>query len=247
MTLPREVALVSTDRGPRLTQRVVDQVGDLLEKDKASMAADVALAGTTELGLSGEVARIDLTLDPGTAERSGIRVFGTADGVGTLIGYDATTGRVFVDRRNSGDVDFHPRFASVEDAPVARNEDGTVTLEVYLDRASVELFANGGLVTITDQVFPLAGADRIDGFAQGGEAVIRSIAVTPLTPTMWQGEPTESPSPEPSPRPTGPSTPGPSGGPSPEPTGSSSPDPSASPTPSPRPSKPGVGLPHTGS
>ncbi len=111
--------------------------------------------GETDLRLSGDVVKVDLTLRPGDAEQAGITVFGD-DTSGTRIGYDTTTGRVFVDRRDSGNVDFHPAFASVEDAPVAL-VDGAVTIEAYLDRASVELFAAGGRTTITDQVFPNAG------------------------------------------------------------------------------------------
>jgi levanase len=59
-----------------------------------------------------------------------------------------------------GDVSFHPAFASVEDAPVEL-EDGRLALRVWVDRASVEVFAQGGLTTITDQVLPAAGADRV--------------------------------------------------------------------------------------
>jgi levanase len=77
---------------------------------------------------------------------------------------------------------------------VALAEDGTVTLELYLDRASVELFTDDGRVTITDQVFPNAGADEITGWSTGGVAVLESITVTPIVPTMWNvPEPVEAP------------------------------------------------------
>ncbi len=57
--------------------------------------------GETDLQLSGDVVKVDLTLRPGDAEQAGITVFGD-DSSGTRIGYDTTTGRVFVDRRDSG-------------------------------------------------------------------------------------------------------------------------------------------------
>nr|BFF09292.1 hypothetical protein GCM10025699_05950 [Microbacterium flavescens] len=185
MTLPREVKLTETPDGPRLTQKVVSQIDDQLQTDAAQRRSDVTVTGDTALDLSGEVVKVDLTLQPGDADRAGIVVFGDGE-TGTRIGYDADTERVFVDRRDSGDVDFHPAFVSVEDAPVALSEDGTVTLELYLDRASVELFAAEGRVTITDQVFPRAGADDITAWSEGGTAVIQAITVTPITPTMWK-------------------------------------------------------------
>lgn len=188
MTLPREVTLTSTEEGPRLTQRIVPQIDTLLETEKATTRTDVQVTGDTDLDLSGETVKVDVTLRPGDADSAGITVFGD-DTSGTRIGYDARAGRVFVDRTDSGNTDFHPAFASVDDAPVALDEDGTVTLELYLDKASVELLTADGRTTITDQVFPNAGADRISAWSQGGEATISSITVTPLRPSMFAPKP----------------------------------------------------------
>nr|WP_243077201.1 GH32 C-terminal domain-containing protein [Microbacterium sp. SS28] len=185
MALPREVRLVTTDKGPRLAQSVVSQLDAQVDAPKARTVEDVSLEGPTELGLEGDVVKIEAVLRPSESDRAGITVF-EGGGKGTRIGYDSETGRVFVDRRNSGEVGFHPAFASLEDAPLALREDGTVALEVYLDRASVELFAGDGLVTITDQVFPVAGAKGISAWSEGGGATLESLTVTPLIPTMWQ-------------------------------------------------------------
>lgn len=192
MSLPREVQLVTTDRGPRLTQSVVSQVADQLDTAAAESVQDVVLDGATELGLTGDVVKIEARLRPGASTRSGITVF-EGGGAGTRIGYDSETGRVFVDRRDSGVVGFHPAFASIEDAPVGLAEDGTLTLEIYLDRASVEVFSDDGLVTITDQVFPLDGATGISAWSEGGEATLEELTVTPLIPTMWQPSDTTAP------------------------------------------------------
>ncbi|WP_268806966.1 GH32 C-terminal domain-containing protein [Nostocoides jenkinsii] len=54
----------------------------------------------------------------------------------------------------------------------------------YLDRSSVEVFAQGG-TTITDQVFPSAGSDGIGLFAKGGTAQLDKLTVTPLAPSMF--------------------------------------------------------------
>lgn len=192
MALPREVRLVTTDRGPRLTQRVVSQIDAQLDTGAAASVHDIALTGPTDLGLSGDVVKIDAVLRPGDATRSGITVF-EGGGAGTRIGYDRDTERLFVDRRDSGVVDFHPAFASIEDAPMELDEDGTVAFEIYLDRASVELFSSDGRVTITDQVFPLDGAEGISAWSEGGEATLEDLTVTPLIPTMWQPQDTSPP------------------------------------------------------
>ncbi|MET3903169.1 GH32 C-terminal domain-containing protein [Paenarthrobacter sp. 4246] len=187
MSLPREVQLTQTPDGPRLTQSVVKQVDKLAKKPSYSDRNGGAIkAGTTPLpaAASGQVQRVDITFAPGTAKKSGITVLGDGNS-STVIGYDSTTGTVFVDRTKSGNTSFHPAFASIEDAPVALDKKGNVTLRVYVDRSSVEVFSGDGLRTITDQVFPNAGADKMTLFAEGGTAQLKSLTVTPMEGSMF--------------------------------------------------------------
>ena len=76
-------------------------------------------------------------------------------------------------------------FASIEHAPVTLDRNGNITMRIYLDRSSVEVFAQNGLRTITDQVFPNAGADKMALFADGGTAQLKSLTVTPLQTSMF--------------------------------------------------------------
>ena len=108
---------------------------------------------------------------------------------GTRIGYDATTGKMYVDRTASGLTGFSPKFASVSSAPVSPaaqatpNGDGgtdTVTLQIYLDRSSVEVFPEDGTRTITDTIFPDTTSRGMSTFAEGGDATVRSLTVTPM-------------------------------------------------------------------
>lgn len=60
-----------------------------------------------------------------------------------------------------------------------------MTLRIYVDRSSVEVFAQGGLRTITDQVFPADGAKEVALFAEGGVAQLKSLTVTPMKQAMF--------------------------------------------------------------
>lgn len=187
MSLPREVQLTQTPDGPRLAQNVVKQVDKLAKKPSYTDKKGGAIkAGTTPLpaAASGQVQRVDITFAPGTAKKSGITVLGDGNS-STVIGYDSSTGKVFVDRTKSGNTTFHPAFPSVEDAPVTLDKKGNVTLQVYVDRSSVEVFAGDGLRTITDQVFPNPGADKMALFAEGGTAQLKSLTVTPMEGSMF--------------------------------------------------------------
>lgn len=183
MTLPREVALTDTIDGPRLIQKVVDQIDGLRLPATYSSVARSLPAGVEVLPVRSSTVQVDAVFVPGGAESFGLTVLSNGE-TGTHVGYDAARGRVFVDRTASGDTSFHDAFGSVEEAPVAL-ADGRIALRVYVDRSSVEVFAQDGLVTITDQVFPAAGADRIAVWAEGGSAVLESLTVTPLAPAMW--------------------------------------------------------------
>lgn len=187
MALPREVKLTQTPDGPRLTQSVVKQVEKLGKKAAYNdKKGGPIVPGTHALPAqaAGQVQQVDITFAPGTAAKSGITVLGDGE-ASTVIGYDATTGKVFVDRRNSGNSTFHPAFASIEDAPVALDKKGNISMRIYLDRSSVEVFAQNGLRTITDQVFPNPGADKMALFAEGGTAQLKSLTVTPLEKAMF--------------------------------------------------------------
>ena len=187
MSLPREIGLTQTPDGPRLTQQAVKQVDGLASAPSyRNTAGGTITPGTHALpsAASGDVQRIDVTFAPGTAAKSGITLFGNGSS-STAVGYDAATKEVYVDRANSGNVGFHPLFASVDSAPVSVDAQGNVTLRIYVDRSSVEVFAQGGLRTITDQVFPADGAKEVALFAEGGVAQLKSLTVTPMKQAMF--------------------------------------------------------------
>ena len=75
-------------------------------------------------------------------------------GLSLVLAYDPAAGVLTLDRTDAGETAFHPAFASVESAPVLL-EDGVLTLRIVVDHCSVEVFAQGGKVVLTDLIFPL--------------------------------------------------------------------------------------------
>ncbi|MCC6225201.1 MAG: glycoside hydrolase family 32 protein [Microthrixaceae bacterium] len=194
MTLPREVALTEVGGRIELSQRATHQIEDYRLGEQALVRSGIEVAeGTHPLSILGDMLEIDVELEMGDAQRAGVvaRMSDgfTADGSGpadheegTLVGYDAETECVFVDRTRSGVVGFHPAFATVSAAPVSV-ADGVVSLRIYVDRGSVEVFAARGTRTITNLIFPDSRSQRVALFSEGGTAKIRQIAVIPLRPS----------------------------------------------------------------
>ncbi|MFT4122869.1 MAG: GH32 C-terminal domain-containing protein [Microbacteriaceae bacterium] len=193
MTLPRELQLTTIDGTPQITSTVIPEAWSLDKSYAAYSYPAVELAeGTTDLpdDADGTVYRIDAVLSAGSAEQFGIAVRNSDDGSQTTpILYDTTDDTLSLDRTASGDSSFSTDFASVEDVPLALDDDGDLTLQIWVDHSSVQVFAQDGERTITDQVFPDASSDGISLISEGGTAEVKSLTVTPLYGAMYDDEP----------------------------------------------------------
>jgi len=141
MSIPREMSLVRMDGRLRVRQRPVHELTDQWSRDVMLSNEDVR--GERRLAMDVESGVFNIVLRPG-ADECGLRLSGTR------IGYK--DGRLFLDRSQSGHADFHPDFAALQwaDVPLV---DGALSITVVHDRCSLEVFAQGGLYTITSLLF----------------------------------------------------------------------------------------------
>lgn len=181
MSLAREVGLATVNGRPRLIQRPVlptDSGRSLLTvADLEVHDSTVALPDAEH----GSVQLIEADILPGTARTVALTLLGAPDGgAATVLSFDTVTNQLTLDRRRSGNTSFHAKFASAESTPVTL-EDGVLKLQVVVDHGSVEVFAQGGKVTITDLVFPTPGNVAIGLTVEGGTAMVRRLSVTALS------------------------------------------------------------------
>ena len=71
----------------------------------------------------------------------------------TRIGYSVKDRALFINRQESGNVEFTDTFASIESAPLDLKE-GYLKMDIIVDQSVIELFASDGERVFTDQVFP---------------------------------------------------------------------------------------------
>ena len=109
-----------------------------------------------------------------------VRAPGAPSDPNLLVGYDTAERALYVDRTASGDTDFHPGFGAVHRAPLGLDPGEPLALEIHIDSTSVEVYASGGRVVITDLVFPSPGSEGVALFAEGGTAHLHSLAITPV-------------------------------------------------------------------
>jgi fructan beta-fructosidase len=178
-SVPRELSLTQTAEGLRLRQQPIAELerlrGAVLRWGEQTIEPGAGLA----VG-QGAVAELIAEFEVGaTSGRFGLRVLAGA-GEHTEVGYDVPARQLYIDRTKSGAIDFEPGFAGRHAGPLAP-DDGLVRLRILVDRSSVEVFGNGGVVAITDQVFPQAGSVGIELFAEGAPARLRSLELYPLS------------------------------------------------------------------
>jgi fructan beta-fructosidase len=184
MTVPRRVALRQTPDGLRIVQSPVEGVSGLRGRqtkvDTRPMApGEVRLSDS---GVEGFAMEIIADFDPGDADSFGLKVR-QGQWEETVIGFDRRAGELFLDRSRSGAVGFSPHFAGRHAAKLAMPEgDSPVRLHLLVDATSVEVFADGGRIVLTDQVFPKQESRGVSLFAAGGTARLRSLEAWELRP-----------------------------------------------------------------
>ncbi|KAL3247022.1 hypothetical protein ABHI18_012546, partial [Aspergillus niger] len=104
----------------------------------------------------------------------------------TQIGYDFGTKEVFVNRIRSGNVTFDATFPEVYNAPLLEaDHDGMVSLRIFLDWSSVEVFAGHGETSLTARVFPTEEATGLYVFSEEVDTEDVSIRVQTVT-SVWK-------------------------------------------------------------
>ena len=187
-TFPRDLGLKTIDGRIQLVARPVTALAQL-RRGPAGRATHVTAADSVvPLPVAGRTLDLTAHLTAGTASRFGLRVrSGTgADGAPqyTEIGYDRHEQQLYVDRTRSGLTDFSSSFPRIDRAALPL-VNGGITLHVLIDRSSVEVYADQGQVTLTDQVFPDPTSTGVDLFADEGTATLDSVQAWKLS-SVWR-------------------------------------------------------------
>ena len=182
MTAPRTVSLRKTPGGLRLAQAPAEGLRGLRSR-RRTLGGRAVPEGETKLGgegVEGVALEVVAEFEPGDADAFGLKVRrgGREE---TVVGVDRRAGEVYVDRTRSGAVGFSPHFPGRHAAKLSA-VGATVRLHLLLDATSVEVFADGGLAVLTDQVFPDPESRGVSLFAAGGAARLRSLDAWELRP-----------------------------------------------------------------
>ncbi len=178
-TIPRELSLKQTEHGIRLVHQPIRELQSLraehhhwqaeIVKPESNLLKDIhgqALEIVAEFQVAKDVKRFGFRVRVGMDEH-------------TTINYSVEDESLNLDRTHSGEVTFHNAFAGVHSVKLTPINH-VIRLHIFVDSPSVEVFANDGLIVLTDCVFPSPQSNGLELFAEGGQVIVNSLDVYQL-------------------------------------------------------------------
>lgn len=187
MTLPRALTLHRTPAGPRLFSTPVKELRTL--RTQTVSLRSQRLDGSTTLrlpaGATAAAAEVDLefVVAPGTTPDVALEL---SNSVGDVyrVGYDGAARQYYSDRTATPRA-FSAAFATAVHRAPRIVSDSIVRMHVYLDRASVELFGDGGATALTDIVFPSQEFTTLRLVTRGGSVKLQYANISGLA-SIWR-------------------------------------------------------------
>ena len=148
-SLPREYRLKTTDDGYRLIQKPAKQL-EMLRGDTFSLNRVIKHGVTTikEISKMGNCYELKTTFSAMGGQPCGFYLC-EGDNRRLIVSYDPQSGRLTIDRTNTADTEIS-KFSRIASASITTNDPSTITLDIFVDRSTVEIFANDG-----EQVFTM--------------------------------------------------------------------------------------------
>ena len=168
MTLPRKLSLANLNGALRLLQQPLEEFASLRREEfqyeggseaelNRKLSAWPHRSQTFEMEASirfGKATIIEWKILQGENDE-------------TTLGFDTAKGQIFLDRSKSAAAQFSKAFPSTTVAPL-KLAGGSLKLHVFVDKSSVEVFAQDGAVTMTNLVFPKLDSTNLSLASSGG-------------------------------------------------------------------------------
>ena len=178
-TLPREVGLFKGDDGEIYLSSTPSP--ELLNL-RGKLVANVSKTNVSKKDKSyslpsanGGICEILFDIDARKAGLVNI-VLDNEKGEKVVMQYDVAAHTLSFDRRESGMVDFSQEFPAVTVAPTFETSD-KISLRIFVDRSSIEVFGDDGQFVMTNLVFPIKPYTTLSFSSADGNARIENLKI----------------------------------------------------------------------
>ena len=174
-SIPRVMTLRETSSGLRVFQQPIPQLAQLRSNE---LKYQLQLQGIESLkNFKPEVNsyELDATFTKGTAKAFGFNLL-VGEGRKLELRYDPELGELTLDRRNCTnlltDTAFTKSFSKKYAVPLALDK-GTLRLHIFVDRSSIEIFANNGEKVVSATTYASDNQLGLEAFAEGGNTSLK--------------------------------------------------------------------------
>ncbi len=190
MTLPRKLSLRQfPEMGPRLLSIPVRELQEIRQagiefKDDAFQSGTVDLTGSLQTSTPTWEVLIEAVVPSGGQDSLYLEITNTL-GEAYRVGYAGVSNVYFSDRRASGKTSFSADFAPKIHTAPSTSSDSILSMHLFLDVGSAELFADQGRIVMTDLFFPNEDFSKIQLIRSGSDIQIKKLELYPLH-SIWK-------------------------------------------------------------
>lgn len=166
MTLPRELSFHD------------GTLRQLPPRELLGLRGEAITLNPDNIEFRGECFELEAEIDVNGSEEVGFRVR-VGEGEATSVLYHPASGELSIDRTRSGQVDFHGEFAGEFHAPLQVGNN-VLKLRLFVDRCSVEVFAQSGALYGAALIFPSESSRRIEFMGSGSR--LKRGTIYPMAP-----------------------------------------------------------------
>ncbi len=182
-SIPRTLMLRRTPAGAILVQTPIRELESL--RGAAFQLHDTSIPDAnrqlTDAGVKGETYEIEAEFDPQGAGEIGFHLR-KGDNADTVVGVIPSTNTFFVDRTRSGNVSFNKDFAGRYTTTLQST--AKIKLHIFVDRSSIEVFANDGEKVMSDRIYPPPGSSGIELYVRGRGGKVATLKIWQLQ-SIW--------------------------------------------------------------
>lgn len=180
MSIPRELALKDDGERIKLLQKPAAELKNLrrllFKKGNLSLQEDLSI------DCNEQSFEIKVELDFNQAEEL-VFALHKSGKQESLLKLNKKEDKIIVNLSNSGNTDFDETF--LLEKKIDYDFKDKVKVNIFVDRSSIEVFLDGGEVSITNLVFPELNSEEVEIRADGGYALINKLNIFKLN-SIWE-------------------------------------------------------------
>ncbi|WP_299089657.1 glycoside hydrolase family 32 protein [uncultured Metabacillus sp.] len=178
MTLPRELSLISNEKGIRLLQKPVSEINLIRRETSVQQNLLVESDNPVCFDMNNQLMEINIELEKINGTKFDL-IIQHSEFERTEIRYNVLQETLVIDRANSGVHQFSASFPVLQEAPLTL-KNNKINMQIFLDISSIEIFANDSEAAITSLLYPSEGRKQLILISHIGSMKVNTLELTEL-------------------------------------------------------------------